>query len=133
MMRSYKVSSFAAFSRMAASAATERDMCRAVNCTGNFMGLLLCLSSWPRRRYEFESLTCVLLRAISGSDQGNPLAPLISRIGTAEDDRQCSRAYPGEYAAHANQPFFCCGFGVCFRVSVVLCLSVVCCGCFVVC
>src|SRR3569833_1852427 len=91
---------------MAASAASESDMCRAVICTGKNIKILLCLSSWPRRRYEFESLTCVLLRAISGCDQGNPLAPLISSIRTAEDDRQCSRAFPGEYAAHANQPIY---------------------------
>src|SRR3569833_403825 len=105
---------------MAASAASESDMCRAVICTGNFMGLLLCLSSWPRRRYEFESLTCVLLRAISGCDQGNPLEPLISSIGTAEDDRQCSRAYPGEYAAHANQPIICCLYGDRYRATAAM-------------
>src|SRR3569832_516960 len=104
MMRTKKVSSFEDITRMDASADSEREICSAEICTGNFMGLLLCLSSWPRLRYEFESLTCGLLRAISGCDQGNPLAPLISSIGTAEDDRQCSRAYPGEYAAHANQP-----------------------------
>src|SRR3569832_1196754 len=89
---------------MAASAASESDMCRAVICTGNFMGLLLCLSSWPRRRYEFESLTCVLLRAISGCDQGNPLAPLISSIGRTKNNKQCSRAGPGGGAARAGRP-----------------------------
>src|SRR3569833_2355322 len=108
MMRSQKVSSFAALSRMAAAAASDRDMCRTVIWTGNFMSFsfdrYLRRRPHGRRRRPSPDATSFLDENFVLILRKTP-ASLIYSIGTACascEDKSPITSAPNAAAAHTD-------------------------------